>query len=103
MHVLDVVDAHLCMLEHIEKTDKQFDVFNVGTGKGHSVLSVVFAMEKIHGLGCVPYHIVAKRKGDVCKAVVSVEKAERVLGWKAKRNLLDMCKTKNLFKPNFSK
>lgn len=94
VHVVDVAEAHVEMIRHLlkENDGPNFDVINIGTGNGHTVLEVVFAMEKIHGQNSVPYRIVSRREGDVESLVVSVEKAKRVLGWKAKLTLCDMCK-----------
>lgn len=101
VHVMDVAEAHVHMLNHMfekRNTLKTFDIFNIGTGVGHSVFDVIFAMEKVHGVGCVPYRIKPRRKGDVATSVVDVNKAFQLLGWKSKRSLLDMCKSKNLFR-----
>lgn len=88
VHVVDIAKGHVLALEKIKNG---VQVFNLGTGKGHSVLEVVKAYEKICGRG-IGYELVGKRDGDVASVVADVKKAETVLGWKAERNLEDMCR-----------
>ncbi|WP_449402100.1 GDP-mannose 4,6-dehydratase, partial [Escherichia coli] len=75
-------------LRHIDKL-QGYDVFNLGTGNGVSVLQVIDAFEKASDKK-VNYEIVARREGDIGSSWADVSKAERVLGWKAKYNIEDM-------------
>lgn len=90
IHVVDLAEAHLAALEYIlqGKIQGNYEVFNVGTGKGSSVLEVIKAFEKVSGQS-LPYKIVGRRAGDVIAAYADTSKINRVLGWKAKHTLED--------------
>jgi UDP-glucose 4-epimerase len=66
-------------------------IYNLGTGKGTSVLELVHAFEKANGIK-VPYEIVERRPGDIAICYADASKAERELDWKAKRDIIDMCR-----------
>jgi UDP-glucose 4-epimerase len=66
------------------------DYFNIGTGKGYSVLEVVHAFEKATGKP-LPYRIVERRPGDIATCYADPAKAEKELGWKAKYDINRMC------------
>ena len=66
-------------------------IYNLGTGKGASVIEVVKAFEEASGQK-VPYEIVGRRAGDVSSSYATCTLAEKELGWKATRNLVEMCK-----------
>ena len=66
-------------------------VFNLGTGHGYSVLDMVHAFEKANGVK-VPYEITARRPGDLATCYADPAKSLEVLGWKAEKNLVDMCR-----------
>ena len=70
------------------KNNSNFEVFNVGTGKGSSVLDVIKAFEKVSGQK-LNYKIVGRRPGDVISAYADTTKANSVLEWKAKSTLED--------------
>ena len=88
IHVMDLAEAHVVALERLmsSKTDTNFEVFNLGTGIGSSVLEVVNAFESASGEK-LNYSIVDRRAGDVVAAYANTEKANKILGWKAKRSL----------------
>ena len=88
VHVVDLAIAHLSALDHISSRNNL--VVNLGTGKGYSVLDVISAFEAASGRS-VPYSIKARRAGDVAVCYAGVQKAEQLLGWKAKRDLQMMC------------
>ena len=90
IHVVDLAEAHLAALEYIlqGKIQGNYEVFNVGTGKGSSVLEVIKAFEKVSGQP-LPYKIVGRRAGDVIAAYADTQKANRELQWKAKQSLED--------------
>jgi UDP-glucose 4-epimerase len=90
IHVVDLAQAHLKALEQARKTTG-IDYINVGTGVGYSVLEMVAAYEKVTGLA-VPYEIVDRRPGDIDECYADPTKAEKVLGWRAKYGLEDMCR-----------
>jgi UDP-glucose 4-epimerase len=67
---------------------EKVETFNLGTGKGSSVLEVINAFEKVSGQK-IPYKIVGRREGDVISAYANTDKANKVLGWKAAFSLED--------------
>ena len=88
IHVVDLAKGHLAALNYLEKTDSKYDVFNLGTGKGTSVLQLVSAFEEASGRK-VPYRIVGPRPGDVPLSFAAVEKAKNILGWTAEYDYKD--------------
>jgi len=91
IHVVDLAEAHVSAVKRlIEKSYlNAFEVFNIGTGNGSTVLEVLNGFEKATGLK-VPHTIGKRRAGDVVKVWAETTKVETVLGWKAKRNLETM-------------
>ncbi|MCY1713609.1 UDP-glucose 4-epimerase GalE [Caproiciproducens galactitolivorans] len=90
IHVCDLATGHLKALEklpHIEGAQ----AYNLGTGKGSSVLDVVHAFEKASGKK-VKYTIAPRRAGDIAECYADVSKAKKELGWEAKYSLDDMCR-----------
>ena len=92
IHVVDLAKGHLSALNWIRKNNGA-EAFNLGTGNGNSVLEVVAAFEKASGRK-VPYVIGERRPGnaDAASSYSDPSKAEKVLGWKAEKNLEDMCR-----------
>ncbi len=88
IHVVDLAKAHVLALQRLlsAKNTTDFDVFNLGTGKGSSVLEVVTAFEKVTGEK-LNYKIVDKRAGDVISVYADTTKANEVLGWKTLRTM----------------
>jgi UDP-glucose 4-epimerase len=89
IHVVDLADGHVRALEHHE-ADRGVFTYNLGTGRGHSVLEVIKTYEQESGRP-VPYEIVGRRAGDVAANWADVSLAETELGWKASRSLEEMC------------
>lgn len=90
IHVTDLARGHISALEYAENI-KGFEVFNLGTGKGHSVLELIKAFEKANGIK-VPYKFTARRSGDVAICYADVQKAQNKLKWRAEKGLEQMCK-----------
>lgn len=90
IHVVDLAKAHVVALQRLinGKNNEKVEVFNVGTGTGSSVLEVINAFEKVSGQK-LPYKIVGRREGDITSAYANTDKANNVLGWKAKSTLED--------------
>lgn len=88
IHVVDLAKAHVTALTRlINGSNKDnFEVFNIGTGKGSSVLEVIHAFEEVSGEK-LNFKIVGRREGDVISAYADTNKANTVLQWKAKLNL----------------
>ena len=89
IHVVDLAKGHVKALDY-SGAHKGCEVFNLGTGTGYSVLDIVKAFEKVNGIK-IPYVIKPRRAGDIAECFANAEKAEKVLGWKAEKNLEDMC------------
>jgi UDP-glucose 4-epimerase len=92
IHVVDLSIAHVKAIDYLN-TQKSMDkplVTNLGTGMGYSVLDVVKAFEKASGKE-VPYKLVDRRAGDIAKCYANPSYAKEVLGWKASRDLEQMC------------
>jgi UDP-glucose 4-epimerase len=87
VHVRDLCDAHLAALEHLLRGGASAP-FNLGTGVGRSVREVVASVEKVTGKA-VRVIEAPPRAGDPAELVAKVERAERILGWQAKRTELD--------------
>ncbi len=90
IHVMDLARAHVVGLERLmnNNTEKNYEVFNLGTGKGNSVLEVIKAFENSTGEK-LPYKIVARREGDITAAYADTQKANTFLNWKAEKSLED--------------
>ena len=89
IHVFDLATGHVAALAKLAE-DPGVVVYNLGTGRGVSVLEVVAAFEKATGVE-IPYEIVGRRDGDAAEAWADVSKAERELGWKATKTLVEGC------------
>lgn len=89
IHVVDLAKGHLKALEKIMSTTG-VDAYNLGTGKGYSVLEVVDAYEKATSRS-VPYSVVPRRPGDIGECYADPTKAEKELGWKAEKGIDEMC------------
>ncbi|GAB3221117.1 UDP-glucose 4-epimerase GalE [Algoriphagus aestuariicola] len=89
IHVVDLADAHVKTLSFLQSQEDNFyDVFNVGTGNGNTVLEVIHAFEKVSGLK-LNYVIGPRRPGDVVKTWADTTKINKVLGWKPNYSLED--------------
>ena len=89
IHVVDLARAHVKALEYLEKQPAAFyDVVNIGTGKGSSVLEVIKIFESVTGQK-LPYEIGPRRVGDIVSTYAAVDKARQALGWKAEKTLAD--------------
>jgi len=91
IHVVDIAKAHVKAIERMldNKTEDQFEIFNLGTGKGFSVKEVIDSFEKTTGVK-LNYSMAPRRSGDVEQIYASTDKANKVLGWKAELSLDDM-------------
>ena len=89
IHVCDLADGHLAALEYLEREGGLLTV-NLGTGQGYSVLEMVGALEAASGRK-VPYRVTPRRPGDIAECWADVSLAEKLLGWRARRTLDEMC------------
>lgn len=90
IHVCDLASGHIRALEKLGSIQGA-EAYNLGTGKGSSVLDVIHAFEKTSGVK-VPYKIAPRRPGDIAACYADAGKAKAELGWEAKYSLEDMCR-----------
>ncbi len=86
IHVVDLAHAHVKALDYLHAHDVNTDVFNIGTGQGSSVLEVVQTFERVNNV-TVAHTIGPRRPGDLSSVYASADKAEKVLGWKAEKDI----------------
>lgn len=86
VHVLDLAEAHIASLDYLDRPDRPWDVFNVGTGSGSTVLEVVSELARVTGRDMTP-EICARRAGDPASVVASVARITAAMGWRAKAAL----------------
>jgi len=90
IHIMDLADAHYATLNFLIKSSPQFVNFNIGTGKGTSVLEVIHKFTKVNKIN-IPYEFVNRRRGDCAYLVAENKKAITKLNWKPKKTLENMC------------
>lgn len=90
IHVVDVARAHVVAIQRLLdlKNEENYEVFNLGTGKGSSVMEVIQSFERVSGER-LNYRIAPRRPGDVVQAYADTRKANEILGWKAQSSLDD--------------
>lgn len=91
IHVVDLAKGHVAALKKLDKENKGLFIYNLGTGKGYSVLDMVKGFEKATGKK-VPYKIAPRRAGDIATCYADPKKAKEELGWEAEKDINDMCK-----------
>lgn len=89
IHVIDLAEGHIKALEKLEE-NPGLAVYNLGTGKGTSVLEMIRAFERASGK-TIPYKITDRRPGDIASCYADPSKAEKELGWKAEKDIAEMC------------
>jgi UDP-glucose 4-epimerase len=94
IHVVDLAKAHVVSIERLvnKSTKAKFEVFNLGTGKGYSVLELIHLFEKISGLK-LDYKVVSRRPGDIEAMYADTSYSNQELGWKAEKTLEDMIRS----------
>ncbi len=94
IHVVDLAIAHVKAMDYIYSQSSSIEnlTFNIGTGHGYSVLDLLKAFEKVSGKK-IPYKIVERRVGDIASCYADPSYAKEKLGWEAKRDLEQMCKS----------
>lgn len=91
IHVVDLAKGHIKALEKLEKENAGLYIYNLGTGKGYSVLDMIHAFEAATNQK-INYIITERRQGDIAECYADPTKAKEELGWVAEKNLEDMCK-----------
>jgi len=90
IHVVDLANGHVAALDYLNKNQKLLTV-NLGTGHGVSVLEMIKTFEAVNNCK-VPYHITARRPGDIARCWADTSLANQLLGWEATLTLTDMCR-----------
>jgi len=92
IHVMDLADGHVKSLEYVTTLNKGcYEIFNLGTGNGYSVLDIVKEMQSVSEKK-IPYVFAERREGDVANVYADASKSKNKLKWKARLNLKQMCK-----------
>ena len=90
IHVIDIAKAHILAIQHlIDGKTKGYDVINLGSGNGSTVLEMINAFERATGIA-IPYSLAPRREGDVPAVYANIGKAQRVLNWAPEKTLEDM-------------
>jgi UDP-glucose 4-epimerase len=89
IHVMDLVEGHVAALEHMVDQDG-YEVFNLGQGRGSSVLELIAGVEKATGL-TIAYEVTDRRAGDIAECVADPTRANEVLGWQTVRTIDQAC------------
>lgn len=98
IHVTDLAAGHLAALRHLNK-GPGLDYFNLGTGRGYSVLDVVQHFSAVNAVA-IPYALNARRPGDIGQCYADPQKAQQILGWRTEKNLEDMVRDSWNFQKN---
>lgn len=98
IHVCDLAEGHVAALNYLTEG---VHIYNLGTGHGISVLELVKSFEEANGIK-VPYKIVDRRPGDIAECYADTIKAERELGWTAKRGVVEMCRDAWRFEKDYN-
>jgi UDP-glucose 4-epimerase len=91
IHVVDLAKAHVKGIEKLLKEQHGYFIYNLGTGKGYSVLDMINSFEKVNNVK-VNYKIANRRPGDVAECYADPSKAKKELNWKAELTIDDMCR-----------
>ncbi len=99
IHIVDLAKAHVKGVEKLNSIDSGLLIYNLGTGRGYSVLEIIQTFEKVNNIK-VPYKIVERRPGDIATCYADSSKAFKELNWQAHKNLEDMCRSAYNFNLN---
>jgi UDP-glucose 4-epimerase len=91
---VDIAKAHVVAIERLleDRNEENYEIFNLGTGRGNSVMEVIDSFERVSG-SKLQYRTVGRRPGDVIMAYADTTKANEVLGWKASSTLDEAMKS----------
>jgi UDP-glucose 4-epimerase len=98
IHVMDLAEGHVAALNNL---NEGLHIYNLGTGQGTSVLQLLKAFAEANGI-VIPYEIVDRRPGDIAESYANATKALRELGWRAKRDIVEMCRDAWRFEKNYN-
>ena len=92
IHVSDLSKAHIKAAKYLINEKKYYDIFNVGTGKGTTVLQLINAFENC-SKSSIPFTFSGPKPNDIIQSIANVKKIKKTLNWEADYNLTEMCKT----------
>ena len=95
IHVVDLAKGHIKAIDYLNSNDG-LSIFNLGTGIGHSVMELIKITEKVNDVA-VPYVIDERRPGDIDEYYADPSLANEKLGWKAEKDIEDMCRDAYIF------
>lgn len=98
IHVVDLAEGHVAALTN---SKKGVNIYNLGTGKGTSVLQLIKTFEKVNGIK-IPFKFIDRRPGDIAICYADISKAQKELNWSPKRNIKEMCRDAWNFEKNLS-
>ncbi|MFT6385198.1 MAG: UDP-glucose 4-epimerase [Bacteroidia bacterium] len=101
IHVVDLAKAHVKALSYCDEMSQRVDVFNVGTGKGNTVLEVINTFEQVNGVK-LNYKVGPRRGGDIEQIYADTTKVNNLLGWSAQYDIADMMKHAWAWQQGFS-
>ena len=90
IHVLDLADGHILAMEYLFNSNPQIINLNLGTGTGTSVLELIDTFKRVNNVS-IPYEFTDRRRGDYATVIADNSKISKVLNWKPKRDLSEMC------------
>jgi UDP-glucose 4-epimerase len=91
LHVVDLAEGHLAALKLVDSKGGGIYTYNLGTGRGTSVLEMIAAFETANGIK-IPYVITSRRPGDIASCYANCDKAKKELHWVAKRSIVEACR-----------
>lgn len=91
IHVMDLATGHVAALDALQKSHQRLRAYNLGTGRGVSVLELIKTFEKVTGT-TVPYVIRDRREGDIVSMYANADLARKELGWSTKLSVEQMCR-----------
>ncbi len=102
IHVVDLAKAHVIALKRMlnDTSEQMYEIYNLGVGKGFSVLEMIKTFEKVSGKK-INYRIVGRRQGDIAEIYADPTLANNILGWKAERSLEEMLKSAWLWESKY--
>jgi len=100
VHILDIAQGHLSALQYLFNCKNSYEVFNLGSGRGISVLELIDTFQRVNKVK-VPYFFGRRRKGDLPEYFANTSKAKKILNWTPKKNLDQMCLSSWKFENSF--
>ena len=100
VHILDIAQGHLSALQYLFNCKNSYEVFNLGSGRGISVLELIDTFQRVNKVK-VPYFFGRRRKGDLPEYFANTSKAKKILNWAPKKNIDQMCLSSWKFENSF--